>query len=142
MIQNSNETAWEHYQALNKDGSGMEHYICAEFVAMHRAMQTLKQSNGTPISFRVWVSDAVEFVENMKAGISCKYRDFVPVLLNLEKLGCLRIVGDLDEDWNEITVQITPKGFLATPQEWWQNCDVKFEEVVFRPEQFSRSCPE
>lgn len=138
MIQEPNETAWQHYQAIDKEARGMQHYLCAEFVALHRAMQTLKQSNGKPIPFGDWVTDAVEFPANMNSGIYCKYRDFIPSLFGLQDSGCLKIVGDLDteKDWNKITVQITPKGFLATPQEWWDKCSVKFEEIGFDTEKF------
>lgn len=47
MIQLPGETAWQHYERMQETGDGWEDYICAEFISIHKAMELLKQSNGT-----------------------------------------------------------------------------------------------
>lgn len=125
MISKRSETNLQHFEKL-LNGSDMGDYFAAEFLALQRAMDTLKRSNGRPIRYAEWFKDAVEFVDNLEAGIGCKYRDLSPSLYALEKRGLIKVTGDQEKLFSaedDVWVQITPKGYLANKNEWWTEED-------------------
>lgn len=119
----------------DKEGHGMSHYIQAEYVAVHRAMYVLKQLEpGQTITYYDLMKRAVEYA-NQFPGIGAKYRDTGPRIEALASYGIIVFDGD-PEDWEKTTVRLTPKGFLARPEEWYKDNYQPDREPEFNPEAF------
>lgn len=129
MIPHLAESDWQHFERILD--SEMGNYFAAEFLAVHRAIDTLKRGDGKPMRYSDWMRDAVVFVENLQCGIGTKYRDLAIGLDAIEKRGLIKVTGDLNNLFgpqDDVLVQITPKGYLATPREWWTEED--YQSIV------------
>ena len=124
MIPHPTESNLEHFERISQVDMG--NYFAAEFLAVHRAIDTLKRSDGKPMRYADWMRDAVGFVENLEAGIGVKYRDLSIGLEAIAERGLVKVSGDLNKLFSladDCWVQITPKGYLATHKEWWTEED-------------------
>jgi len=128
---------YQQFKELGEDreGHGMSHYLQAELVAVHRAIYVLKQLEpGQTITYKALMERAVEYA-NQFPGIGAKYRDVGPRIEALESYGIVKFDGD-PEDWEKTTVRLTAKGFLARPEEWYNDGPSEGEAPGFRPEMF------
>lgn len=104
----------------DKEGHGMSDYLQAEYVAVHRAIYVLKQLEpGQTITYCDLMKRAVEYA-NQFPGIGAKYRDVGPRIEVLADYGIIEFSGN-PEDWENVTVRLTPKGFLSRPEEWYKD---------------------
>ena len=128
MIKGVFGSRWEKYKEIGNHGLG--HYDQAIFVAKLRAMERIKLSRTS--FFSDWVSDAIDFAQNL-VGVG-KFRDIVPSLMAFADYGLVWFrfngrkatneeIDDYDK-WKEITVELTPKGYLATENEWYKQEEI------------------
>lgn len=105
--------SWDLFEYLGDHESGLGHYLQAELVATHKAMDIMKSLDiGEKISFHDWITACIEYA-NQFSEIGAKYRDFFPRLLILQKNGLVTISDDPEKDWNTAMVSITAKGYLT-----------------------------
>ena len=122
------QSPWQQYTSYR--GSDQESYYKAELVAVHRAVHILKQlGRGEVVTYRKLMTDSVEYANGFP-GIGAKYRDVDPRLRALADYGVVHIDGDPD-DWDNATVRVTAKGFLARPEEWYDERTKEDEDVDF-----------
>lgn len=111
-------TPWEQFQRYETEDSGMSHYLQAELIAVHKAMEVLKGlPAGEKITYKNLLTKAVEFA-NQFPGIGAKYRDANCRMYAMADYGLVEFDGD-PEKWDECHVRLTAKGYLARPEEWY-----------------------
>jgi hypothetical protein len=123
LVYDISKTPWQLFQEIGTDPSGLGDYVQAEFIAVFRAIDSLKRlPYDRTMTFLDWATDAIEFA-NRFPRIGAKYREAAPLLMALEDYGLVEFggEGDLNEfnDWSKVTVRITAKGFLAQPSEYF-----------------------
>jgi hypothetical protein len=111
---------WKQFKMYNENDDGGSHYYQAELVAVHRAIYILKQLEpGQTITYHDLMTRSVEYA-NQFHGIGAKYRDTSPRIELLADYGVIAFDGD-PEDWENTKVRLTAKGFLARPEEWYED---------------------
>jgi hypothetical protein len=108
------ESLWSYYKKAENCPSGMGRYIQGESIALTKAMDILKSLEANQsITLEDWSRKSIDYA-NQFPNVSCKYRDALPRMLDLQRTGYVVIDGDVDtHDWKTIKVRITAKGFFS-----------------------------
>ena len=112
-------------QFKDMESSDISHYLQAELIGVKKAMDILKELKPNELlRFDDLLRQVVEYVEHFP-NLRTKFRDMYVRLMHLENYGLIRFEGPMRdaEDTENLTVRITPKGFLALPHEYFLSKD-------------------